>query len=178
MPVPDFSPGEVLTAAAMDSIGLWLVSSTAVGTGVSSVTVTDAFSADYDAYKITYTGGQASAAVNLGTRLGATTTGYRMAMNGVTSVSGTVAAYDNNTNTTWIWTGGANTTYTNYNIEVWQPFLARPTFVTSTLITNGADNYWVVRGSLADTTSYTSFSIIPSSGTITGGTICVYGYRK
>jgi hypothetical protein len=27
MPVPDFSPGEVLTAAAMDSIGLWLVDS-------------------------------------------------------------------------------------------------------------------------------------------------------
>jgi hypothetical protein len=178
MPVPDFSPGEVLTAAAMDSIGLWLVSSTAVGTGVASVTVTDAFSASYDAYKITYTGGVASASVNLGTRLGATTTGYRMAMNGVTSVSGAVAAYDNNTNTTWIWTGGANTTWVNYNIEVWQPFLARPTFVTSVLASNGADNYWQVRGSLADSNSYTSFTLLPSSGTITGGTICVYGYRK
>jgi hypothetical protein len=27
MPVPDFSPGEVLTAAAMDSIGLWKIAS-------------------------------------------------------------------------------------------------------------------------------------------------------
>jgi hypothetical protein len=175
---PDFTNGTALEASSLNSVGLWLVKSQTVGSGVSSVTVTDAFSASYDAYKITYTGGQASANVNLGTRLGATTTGYRMAMNGVTSVSGAVAAYDNNTNTTWIWTGGANTTYANYNIEVWQPFLARPTFVTSVLITNGADNYWVVRGSLADTTSYTSFAIIPSSGTLTGGTVCVYGYKK
>jgi hypothetical protein len=178
MPVPDFSPGEVLTAAAMDSIGLWLVKSQAVGTGVSTVTVTNAFSANYDAYRITYTGGVANTATNLGTRLGATLTGYRMAMNGVTSVSGSVAAYDNNTNASWIWTGGADTGFANYNIELWQPFLARPSFVSSTLITNGSDNYWTVRGSLANNTSYTDFTILGLSGTITGGTIRVYGYRN
>jgi hypothetical protein len=31
---------------------------------------------------------------------------------------------------------------------------------------------------LNDTTSYTSFELSPSSGTLTGGTIYVYGYRN
>ena len=152
--------------------------SVAVGSGVSSVTLNGVFSAEFDAYKITYTGGLASTAINLQTRLGSTTTGYRTAMNGVTAVSGAVAAYDNNTNTSWIWTGGASTTYCNYSVEIRQPFLSCPTFCENTLITNGADNYWVVRGSLADSNSYTAVTIFPSSGTITGGTMCVYGYRK
>jgi hypothetical protein len=152
--------------------------SVAVGSGVSSVTLNGVFSAEFDAYKITYTGGVASASINLQTRLGSTTTGYRTAMNGVTTASAAVQAYDNNSNTSWIWTGGANTTWVNYNVEIWQPFLARPTFCQNILISNGADNYWTVRGSLADSNSYTSVTILPSSGTITGGTMCVYGYRK
>ena len=74
MPVPDFSPGEVLTAAAMDSIGLWLVKTQAVGAGVSTIVVSDAFSANYDNYLITYTGGSASTTMNLSLRLGTVTT--------------------------------------------------------------------------------------------------------
>ena len=46
MPVPDFSPGEVLTAAAMDSIGMWKV---------ADGTFTDAASFDVTGFTSTYT---------------------------------------------------------------------------------------------------------------------------
>jgi hypothetical protein len=50
MPVPDFSPGEVLTAAAMDSVGMWRVGGgTITGT---SVQINDCFTSSYQNYKI------------------------------------------------------------------------------------------------------------------------------
>jgi hypothetical protein len=52
MPVPDFSPGEVLTAAAMDSIGLWKVGQfTASGTSRALV-CDNIFTSNYTAYKV------------------------------------------------------------------------------------------------------------------------------
>lgn len=52
MPVPDFSPGEVLTAAAMDSIGLWKVGSFA-GTGVANnINCDNVFTSDYQNYRV------------------------------------------------------------------------------------------------------------------------------
>ena len=174
----DSPPAMQLVKPTSVTGGTIVGSSIAVGTAVSSVVISGAFSAEFDAYKIVYTGGLASAGVNLQTRLGSTTTGYRSVMNGVSSASAAVQAYDNNTNTSWIWTGGASTTYCNYSVEIRQPFLSCPTFCENTLITNAADNYWNVRGSLADSNSYTAITIFPSSGTITGGTIAIYGYRK
>jgi len=53
MPVPDFSPGEVLTAAAMDSIGLWRVASGSF-TNVPTVDITG-FSSTFDFYRLTFT---------------------------------------------------------------------------------------------------------------------------
>jgi hypothetical protein len=53
MPVPDFSPGEVLTAAAMDSIGLWKVGSFS-GNGTSNtITCDNVFTSDYQNYRVT-----------------------------------------------------------------------------------------------------------------------------
>ncbi len=93
MPVPDFSPGEILTASAMDSIGLWRVTTCTVssaggtaatasngvitiGTGNTSVTVNNAFSADYDNYKIIVSGASATTNVNVAMTLNGGTTGY------------------------------------------------------------------------------------------------------
>jgi hypothetical protein len=54
MPVPDFSPGEVLTAAAMDSIGLWKVGEfTASGTSRALV-CDNVFTSDYENYLVVY----------------------------------------------------------------------------------------------------------------------------
>ena len=51
MPVPDFSPGEVLTADAMDSIGLWLVGSTTVTAQTTGI-VDNCFTDNYRNYQV------------------------------------------------------------------------------------------------------------------------------
>jgi hypothetical protein len=54
MPVPDFSPGEVLTAAAMDSIGMWLVHSSSFAGVTSNSLPDDTFTSSYRNYRISY----------------------------------------------------------------------------------------------------------------------------
>jgi hypothetical protein len=51
MPVPDFSPGEVLTAAAMDSIGLWKVGETSFS-GTAAVQMDNVFTSNYRNYRV------------------------------------------------------------------------------------------------------------------------------
>jgi hypothetical protein len=54
MPVPDFSPGEVLTASAMDSIGLWKVASGSLSLTTSYSNVTGVFGANYRKYRVIF----------------------------------------------------------------------------------------------------------------------------
>ena len=56
MPVPDFSPGEVLTAAAMDSISGWLVGSGTATAGGANITIANCFSSLYSSYKVVLSG--------------------------------------------------------------------------------------------------------------------------
>jgi hypothetical protein len=71
MPVPDFSPGEVLTAAAMDSIGLWLVGSTTVTAQTTGV-VDGCFSSNFRNYMmtVTVTNGTANQEISAQLRVG------------------------------------------------------------------------------------------------------------
>jgi hypothetical protein len=179
MPVPDFSPGEVLTAAAMDSIGLWLVKTQTVGAGVNSVTVTDAFSDDYDNYKIIYTNYTGNVAEPLKLRLGATATGYygNVVLNEYTNTTTTIV---NDTNQAFFrYVGGSSTAGSLTDIDIRAPFLATRTYIQAHSIqysTFGAGTYG---GFLENSTSYTAFTLASfTTGLITGGTIRVYGYRN
>ena len=179
---PDFSVGQVLTSAAMNQVGLWLIKTQTIGTTVSSVTVTGAFTADFANYKILISGGVASATTDLQLRLGATTTGYRYGLTFGTSFgtpSGTAsqAATTTGTHIRYAGTGSANTLAAD--ITVIGPQLAKRTVVTATLTpTVDTQEYGFTHGMVADTTQYTSFIITPNTGTLTGGVISVYGYRK
>lgn len=175
---PTFSVGQTLTAAQMNAAGLWLVKSQAIGTGVSSVTVTDAFSADYDSYKIVISGGVASATTVLQTQLGSTATGYYYGGDARTYAGVTLNIQGANVTNWYAGEGGVNTI--EMNIEIKQPFLAKNTTFTGSFGAARTDAYWLaVGGYLANTTSYTAFTITPSGGaTLTGGTIRVYGYRN
>jgi hypothetical protein len=179
MAVPDFSPGEVLTAAAMDSIGLWLVKSQAVGTGVSQIDVTGAFSAEYENYKITYTGGSASTGMNIRFRMGATTTNYYSSLIYNTFAASTpLGVAQNNTQQQWEWGGASNTTSNMVDITLLTPFATERTRMISNWCPDDALGY--SSNVLLDTTSYTGFSLLPGVGgaTFTGGTVRVYGYRN
>jgi len=50
MPVPDFSPGEVLTAAAMDAIGAWLLETKTLTASAGPIQFDNKFTTDYDTY--------------------------------------------------------------------------------------------------------------------------------
>jgi len=76
MPVPVFTAGETLDASEMNAVGLWLVKTQTIGTGVSSVAVTSAFSTNYDTYRIVVSGGVATNTDVMRLTLGSTTTGY------------------------------------------------------------------------------------------------------
>ena len=180
MPVPDFSPGEVLTAAAMDSIGLWLVKTQTIGAGVASVTVTGAFSADFDNYKIVFSGFGASvlgaaAYLKLNNSTGSTYFGNMIynvptasAITGVSAGNGISLGFFVQT----LSTTGTMTIEAMIN----SPFLA----VTSNCVGNFAGRNYngQFSGHDSNAASSTGFIFAPASGTVTGGTIKVYGYRN
>ena len=152
--------------------GLELVKTQTVGTAVSSVTVSDAFSATYDAYKIIWTNGTQSVDTNLTMSIGSATSNYYLVMIYGPWNSTAVLNAGNNNSTLFSWAGGNG----NASIEVINPFLTKPTEMQARI------RYSTVYGNsvalLTDTNSHSSFTLTPASGTMTGGTIRVYGYRN
>lgn len=176
MAYPVFASGDVLNASDMNAVGLWLVKSQTVGTGVSSVTVTGAFSSSYDNYKVIYSGGVGSTNINLRMTLGSAAANYYGSIIYTTYSSATVTALITNGGTSCQYVGGADTSFTHVDADILDPFLTKPTKVHCLYQDNAAFGTSAYR--LADTTSYTAFTLTPNTGTLTGGTIRVYGYRN
>lgn len=156
--------------------GLTLVKSQTIGSAVSSVEVTGAFSSTYDVYKIVISGGVSSTAgTDLSMKLGSSTTGYYCGT-GVTAFSGGgfSTASDNNASQ-WTRPGNGTSASLKFDVDLINPFLAKETILMGFWITNNAGGYTAGFHNVA--TSYTSFTITPSSGTLTGGEIRVYGYK-
>jgi hypothetical protein len=197
MPVPDFAPGEILTAAAMDAIGLWRITTCTVssvggtaatasngvitiGTGNTSVTVSNAFSSNYDNYLITVQSGSSSATTNLRLAIGSVNSGY--------SVSVLYTAWSNTPTplatgalnaSSWTIAGSCDPDGLYMWLNVSNPFLTKRTAIHGAYV--GVDTDRVggsISGFVTDATSQTAFTISPDTGTITGGTIRVYGYRN
>lgn len=158
------------------SSGLTLVKTQTIGSAVSSVSVTNAFSATYDNYKIIISGGVSSSAeIEMTTTLTGSTSGYYYGMvynsynTSAVSLGGTNAAG-------WLYTGGGSTNVLQFNMELQNPFLAKYTNFQASLQRVGIQGF--ISGYHAVATSYTGITITPASGTITGGTIYVYGYAN
>lgn len=157
--------------------GLNLVKSQTIGNAVASVTVTDAFSATYDNYRIIISGGAGSATTSTYLALGATTTGYYSAVNGRTYANAAITSGNAN-GANW-GVGEASANGINACIDIFSPFATDETIFTAlqSLATTTGYTYQC-GGYLANTTSYTAFTFAPNSGTLTGGTIRVYGYAN
>jgi len=169
----------IMLADADTPPGLELVKTQTIGTAVSSVTVSDVFSSTYENYYITVSGGVASTNSFGSVKLGSTTTGYyywEMYGNyNSTSVLGTNAQNA----AAWPDIVGGTADSVMGAFELFSPNLAKNTHIISRsssarTIGGGA----MVFGYLANTTQYTEFTLTPGSGTYTGGTIRVYGYRN
>jgi len=167
------------TVAVSGSQGLTLVKSQVIGTTVSTVAVTSAFSATYDSYLIVVNGGVASTSSTMTLQLGSTTTGYYAA--GVVynySNAGATAASNNNA-ASWTRAGSGTTSSIAFYNALQDPFLAKNTKIqTSYVGPESAGQAGFFNGVLDNSTSYTDFTIAITSGSLTGGTIRVYGYNN
>jgi hypothetical protein len=154
--------------------GLRLVKKQTIGTGVSSVTVTNAFSATYENYKIIVSGGASSATYNyISLQMGATTTGYKYNLI-YAPYGGSLSLATSGAASSFVFFGTVTNNGYNCNGDIVSPFTAKRTFC-NTVYGHTADS-GTFGAVLDNTTSYTDFTLTPVSGTLTGGTIYVYGY--
>jgi len=182
MAIKTFTTGEVLTAADTNTYlansGLVFVKSQTIGTTVFSVTVTDAFSATYDNYRILVnTTGSTNQTINC--RLGASSTGYAQVVMYLDLGSNTVVGFQQSNASTFTFVGGCssagNTSAASFDLM--NPFAAAYTRMPSGAYFD-LNSMGISNAEHRVATSYTSFVILPGVGTFTGGTITVYGYRK
>jgi hypothetical protein len=169
--VPDLSNYQLKSES-----GLTFIKKQTIGTAVSSVTVTDAFSATYENYKIVVSGGTASAGLNCHMVLGASATQYYAGLSITTFATGAGSNFAANNLTTWPYVGYFDTNGHRVTIDVLNPFLAKYTTYDGPYIAVNSAGY--VAGVHNQNTSYTDFTLSSPGGTVTGGTIYVYGYNK
>jgi hypothetical protein len=163
---------------ATPTSGLTFIKAQTIGSAVSSVTVTGAFSATYDNYLITITGGTMSTTGDLRLTLGATTSDYYWSGVYMSYSSSTVNGFNGN-NLGYI-TGGYGTTNTlSGHCDVQSPNLAKRTVFISNIVQAGTGDVQArYQGFLNNATQYTAFTFTPNTGTLTGGEIRVYGYQN
>jgi hypothetical protein len=159
--------------------GLELIKTQTVGTTVSSVAVTGVFSATYDQYKIVLSGGASSANTSLNLKLGAASNGHntQFIFSTWTSTSGspTLNGGANAANFTFV--GSGLTSTLSMSLDVINPFTATPTQLWG-LGNQNSSTSGLFQGYHTASTSFTDFTISTVTGTLTGGNIAVYGYRR
>jgi len=160
--------------------GLTLLNTTDFS-AVASQSINDVFSSTYDSYRIVYnvTAASASGVLRLRMRVSGTDNSdnlYTQAILyipafGVSAPFGSVAA----STSTFFEGGSSNSSHGGYGaIEIASPFATTTTRINAL---GAGDNLHVAGGGLRNNTSYTGFSIIATSGNITGN-VKTYGYRK
>jgi hypothetical protein len=156
--------------------GLTLINTTSF-TGVSSQSINDVFSATYDSYKIIvrYTAASANAETDFRLRVsGADSSANNYAQRSLYYSGSTVAAWKNATDTkSDMGTHATDSTLIEINVNL--PFTANRTAVRHDMIQSAQ----LTTGGFifSDTTSFTGFSLLPDSGTITGS-LSVFGVNK
>jgi hypothetical protein len=164
------------TALGGNYPGLRLVKKQTIGTGVSSVTVTGAFSAIYENYKIAINDFDASTDDNLVfvTVNGTTGSNYNSTRSAINIGTGAFTSGNSAGGTAAI-LGVTSTANASMSFDVVTPFLTSKTYFTNGSSTGFNFNLNSLGFTLTNNSS-TAITITPQSGTLTGGTIYVYGY--
>lgn len=160
--------------------GLTLVKKQTIGSAVSSVIVTNAFSATYQNYLISINDVQCSIAndslaIQMRTGTTTSTSGYNYALI-YSTYGGSINTAASGSYASFINTGRSLSINdkVSFSFNLFAPFLASKTLI-STLGTIGSDLAGNGNGFHNSATSYDQF-VLSASGTLTGGTIYVYGY--
>ena len=179
MPVPDFSVGEVFTASAADSIGLWLIKSdTLTNIGTTPVSIGTVFSSSYRNYRLVIQINNTSGALTLSIRLGTTTGNY---FGNVSCVDFTGVGSNIQTNGIGEWNifrSNSSMQYGAISMDITNPQVAAITSAHGTSIQNEGSG--VATGSMGfiqnSTTQFTQMSFLTSTGTV-DLRYRIYGYR-
>lgn len=182
---PDFTSGAVLTAAQMNAVGLWEITSGTVTSGLS-FDLTSVFSADYDSYKLVLTQVRtASTGGSIQFRLlsGATpvSTGYYYGGTQVDIALNSISVFrGNNSNEldsgAVVAASGAMT-----SLEIHNPFTARSTsFNGQSADARGGSGYGGISyaGQQTSATSYNGIRVLSSAYAFTNCNYKLYGYRN
>ena len=172
------SPTGLKWAAPAGGGALTLISSTVIGTTVSSITVSSAFSSTYENYLITVNGGVASTNLNLNLQLGSTTTGYYGFGFFGNSSSSSLTGDNINNAAAFSYAAQGDTNNLSGQIYLQNPNLAKATTMYTNATRTGGNGMSNLTGSETSSTQHTAFTLITSTGTVTGGTIRVYGYQN
>jgi hypothetical protein len=167
-------PTSVAVGSGSGSVG---TQGTVTFSGASSVTLNGVFTSTYKNYKIIVSGGSATANAGLGVTLGSANTGYYSSRY-YRTWAGTASSDSNNNTSSWLLIGLVASGGLSLNVDLFSPFESAATSYnsqSSLMATTGEMN--VASGYLNNTNSYTSFTLTPASGTITG-TVSVYGYKN
>jgi len=173
-------------APAGGSSGLTLVKTQTIGSGVSSVSVSNAFSSTYDNYLIVLSGGVASVNNWLLLHFGSTTTGYyHVNWYGDVNAAGPTGFAGSNEASMYFGSGSANSL--NGQATIIAPNLAKRTNVYGTTMrttTTSSKSRWLSYGGFENSdTQHTAFTLTTTdagdgNGTLTGRTIKVFGYQN
>ena len=174
------------TYAPLAAGGLVLLNTTTIGSTVSSIIISNCFNTSYDSYKIIVdfanTTTSSSGNLNVRLRTGSTSASANYAMKGwYATPSGLLHESGSSTEFTSLWYGVSNPGYSFSTMEFISPFLAKPTKFVNHMVgfyANTSQYSYGVTGYHTPSTSYESLEFVVTSGTITGGTIRVYGYRN
>ena len=151
-----------------------------IGNAVSSFTVNGAFTSAYRSYRIVARGGTCSAEgsawfqlTSAGTAL---TTGYygTLIYNGAGSL---LSARDTNNSSFALHAAHGNVGGITLSLDLHSPAEALMTWMANSSYVR-YDYMGTYNGYNNSSVAYDGFKITPSSGTITGGTVSIYGYRN
>jgi hypothetical protein len=188
MPVPDFSVGEVLTAAAMDSVGMWKIE-TKTFSAQTQVDFSGVFTSDYTNYRIVFDEYSSTVSENQLFRFRdssgvITTSNYftnRIEQTG-TTISGIPFGPSSGLFPTYAIASGTAAANTAGYMDIFQPNVSGEYtrvngMFTRTDSTTSMTSV-VMTGFFNLTTVLTGFSLLRQSTATISGTVSVYGYRK
>ena len=183
MAVKTFTDNTSLPASDINTYlansGLVYVTEQTVGTTVASVTVANCFSSTFDHYRILYFGGVASGNCDLSLQLSGITTGYYGGQFGAAYATGNYAGRGVNAAASWSYVGSGAVSIATLACDVFNPNVTKRKNISAIVQYNQPSNaYSMFSGEATSTSQATGFVMAASAGTITGGTITVYGYRK
>jgi hypothetical protein len=171
-----------ITTCTVTSVGGTAATSTNgtinIGTGNTSITVNNAFSAQFDNYRIIFYGDSSTG-----------TTSHQIGLNGITTSTyfsgGTFMSWGGTTitgfgpaaSTTWIASANTvNATPTAMVIDLLSPFRSARTFGSVSAQAGNGHSVFQLQNSSA--VSSGGFTVSKGGDTMTGGTIRVYGFRN